>query len=309
MRDEQRNKRLHSDEQAFLLSFINTLVRRCYKISKLRSRKFTHHYFQGYNASSHCVIGVDEATDFHLIDLLAMHSLADYDLSSVTFSGDIMQRLTKDGIRDWEELNLFIRQIEVKELLISYRQSPTLLEIAASIYNRATGKNAAYMSYMDKDELEPKPLIFESTDEFEKTEWISKRILEIYKSYGDTIPSIAVFLSSEDHIERFAKELGNTDRLADVGITVKACNKGEVLGDSNMVRVFSVDYIKGLEFEAVFYHNLDEVLKAQDEELMIKNLYVGLSRASFYIGVTSSLDVDRFEFLKPYFDHDQSNWK
>ena len=308
LRDEQKNKRLHPNEQAFLLSFINTLIRRCYKASKLKTRKFTHNYFQGYNNNSHCVIGIDEATDFHLIDLLAIHSLADYELSSVTYSGDIMQRLTKEGIKDWSELKPFVRQLDIKELQISYRQSPTLLEIASSIFNKATGREAEYISYMEKDELEPKPLFHFTSDDEAKIDWISRRILEIYKAYGDTIPSIAVFLSSEDKIDAFAEELGNTDRLADVGITVKACNKGQVLGDNNMVRVFSVDYIKGLEFEAVFYHNIDEVLEMTDREIMLKNLYVGLSRASFYMAVTSGKSMDHFPYLQEYFEHGMESW-
>jgi hypothetical protein len=308
LKDDLVNRRLHSDEQAFLLTFINTLVQKCYKVSKIKSRNITHSYFQGYNDASHCVIGVDESTDFHLVDLLAMHSLTDYELSSVTYSGDIMQRLTKDGIRDWGELKTLIKKIEVKELLISYRQSPTLLEIASSIYNRASGKNAEYISCMDRDEMEPKPLFFKSNDEGEKIEWISKRILEIYNAYGNTIPSIAVFLSDESQLEFFADKLGETDRLADVGITVKACNKGQVLGDSNMVRVFSVEYIKGLEFEAVFYHNLDNLLELAQEDTTIKNLYVGLSRASFYMAITSSSDLKYFSYLEKYFNHNQQNW-
>jgi superfamily I DNA/RNA helicase len=161
---------------------------------------------------------------------------------------------------------------------------------------------------MDRDEMEPKPLFFKSNDEGEKIDWISKRILEIYNAYGNTIPSIAVFLSDESQLEFFADKLGETDRLADVGITVKACNKGQVLGDSNMVRVFSVEYIKGLEFEAVFYHNLDNLLELAQEDTTIKNLYVGLSRASFYMAITSSSDLKYFSYLEKYFNHNQQNW-
>jgi hypothetical protein len=308
-KDDQPNKRLHQDEQAFLISFINGMVQKCYNVSKLKTKNITHPYFLAYNTSSHCVIGVDESTDFHLIDLLAINSLSDFELSSVTFSGDIMQRLTSDGIRDWNELKPFMKQFIIKELLVSYRQSPTLLEIASSIYNHTTGKQADYISCMEKDELEPKPLFYYSLDECDKIEWISKRILEIYKAYGDNIPSVAIFLSDENLIEQFASQLGEIDRLADVGITVKACNKGQVLGDSNMIRVFSIEYIKGLEFEAVFYHNLESTSQTNNEEITAKNMYVGLSRASFYMGVTSTSSIDQFTYLQEFFNHNQIDWK
>lgn len=307
--DEQKNKRLHGNEQALLLLFINDFIKKAYKVSKLKTKVITHSYFEAYNENSRCVIAVDEATDFHIIDLLAIQSLSDYEISSVTYSGDLMQRLTIEGIKDWKELKLFLSKFEVKELIISYRQSPTLLKIAQSIYNEATGKKAEYLSFMDEDNLEPKPLFFESDKESNKLEWISKRILEIYNAYGNTIPSIAIFLSNENEIEPFAQNLGDLDRLSDIGIQVLACNQGRVLGDNNTVRVFSVDFIKGLEFEAVFYHNINEIFTGNNSDLVMKNLYVGLSRASFYLGITTSNDLEKLPFIKEYFINEKEDWK
>jgi DNA helicase IV len=309
IKDERRNKRLHSNEQAFLLLFINNFIKKSFKVSKLISKEINHSYFEAYKTNSRCVIAVDEATDFHIIDLLVIQSLTDYEISSVTFSGDLMQRLTHDGIKDWQELHLFLPKLQIKELIISYRQSPTLLKIAQSIYNEATGKKAEYISFMDDDALEPKPLFLESVEEENKIEWISKRIIEIYNAYGKTIPSIAVFLSSEDKLDSFSQQLGDTGRLADVGINVYACKEGRVLGDNNTVRVFSVDYIKGLEFEAVFYHNIDEIFIGNNSELVLKNLYVGLSRASFYLGLTSNQSLTEMPFLQDYFSDENQSWK
>jgi hypothetical protein len=306
----EKNKRLHADEQAFLLSFINGLVVNSYKTSRIKSRQIKHAYFDAYREASRPVIGVDEATDFHLIDLLAIHSLGDFEISSVTYSGDLMQRLTKGGIRSWKDLSPFIRNFEVKELQVSYRQSPTLLEVATSIYNQATGSKAEYLSFTDKDEeREPKPLVFKDEDENARIEWISKRILDIYKAYGRTIPSIAIFLSDENELESFSSKLGEIDRLADVDIKVKPCINGLVLGDPNTIRVFSVDHIKGLEFEAVFYHDIHKMFSSTDKDLLLRNLYVGLSRASFYLGVTMESDMAELSFLDDYLIEDNKNWE
>lgn len=305
--DAAKNKRIHANEQAFLINYINILIKKCFKTSIRKTNAMKHVYLDAFKENSKPVIGVDEATDFHLIDLLAIKSLGSQDISSITFSGDLMQRLTNDGIRNWDEFKLFDKNFSTNNLEISYRQSPTLIEVAQDLYENATGMDAEYISYMDRDEKEPKPLYFESTNEHEKIEWIGQRILEIYRAYGNSIPSIAIFLTNESDLDDFASILGDIDQLADNDIKVKACKNGLVLGDSNTIRVFSIDFIKGLEFEAVFYHNIDTLYNRFSEEMILKNLYVGLSRATFYLGITSSKEDSSLTVIDKYFDQ-KSQW-
>lgn len=309
--EDKSKKRIHPDEQALLIYFINSIIRLSYKVSKPKSASINHAYFQAFHQESIPVIGVDEATDFHLIDLLAIHSLGDLEISSVTFSGDIMQRLTSKGIRQWEDLGPFIKNLSIKPLQVSYRQSPTLLKVAKSIYEHATNRKAKYNSFADKDPKEPKPLLFKTDHEEKKIDWIAKRILEIYQAYGKSIPSIAIFLSSDDQqIDIFTQKLAEIDELADNGILVRASKDGQVLGDGNTVRVFPIEFIKGLEFEAVFFHNLHQLNNhCQNQEMILKNLYVGLSRASFYMGVTSDEETLEFEFLESLFEKKNLSWK
>lgn len=306
--DLEKNKRLHSNEKSFILLFINNFIKSIHKNYRKEYFSIKHSYLEAFNNNSKYVIGVDEATDFHIIDLLTIHSLSNPEISSVTYSGDLMQRLTNGGIRDWNELKAFIKDFEVKNLQMSYRQSPTLLEIAESIYQKATGKKSEYISFMDKDENEPKPLYFINEDEDEIYDWISKRIIEIYNSYGGFIPSIAIFLSKESELENFALKLSQLDCLADLDIKTLACKNGQILGDKNTVRVFSLEYIKGLEFEAVFFHKIEDVFNEGNQDLVLKNLYVGLSRASFYLGITSIGHVEELEFLNEYFDTKNTKW-
>lgn len=308
-KEKEKNKRIHPEEQSLLIYFINKLIKSSYSVSKNKSISITHPYFEAFREVSKPVIGIDEATDFHLVDLICMHSLGHLEISSVTYSGDLMQRMTTTGIRNWNELKSFIPKFNVKELLISYRQSPTLIEIAQHLYHTATSKEADYISYMDFDDKEPKPLLFINDVEEESIEWIAKRILEIYNAYGNSIPSIAVFLPEEGQLQSFSQKLGNIDELADVDIKVMACNNGQVLGEENTVRVFSLDYIKGLEFEAVFFHNIDEVVNNSSADLMFKNLYVGLSRASFYLGITSKSEIEEISKLPNILDGRKNNWK
>ena len=64
-----------------------------------------------------------------------------------------------------------------------------------------------------------------------------------------------------------------------------------------------------MEFEAVFYHNINEVFNASNKEMVLKNLYVGLSRASFYLGITSSEETEDLAFLNDIFHTENINWK
>lgn len=307
---KDKNSRIHSDEQALLLHFTNSV---CFSLSKGFQRQFNslnHPYLAAFK--NHCkpVIGIDEATDFSIIDLIAINSFRHPQLSSVTLSGDIMQRMTNNGLTSWEDFSSVVTGTERKDLEVSYRQSPTLLLLAQAIYEKSTGNKANYKSYIEKDEAEPKPLILVSDDEDEKLNWIAERIIEIYKAYGDSIPSIAIFLPNESQLEGFANKLGNLDTLSDVGILVKACRNGEVLGDKNTVRIFSIDKIKGLEFEAVFFHNLSELQNQNlSNDLLLKYLYVGLSRATFYLGLTVSEELNNeLNFILENFDRTGKTW-
>lgn len=308
---KDKNSRIHSDEQALLLHFTNSV---CFSLSKGFQRQFNtlnHPYLSAFKTNCKPVIGIDEATDFSIIDLLAINSFRHPQLSSVTLSGDIMQRITNDGLSSWDDFSSVVVGTERKDLEISYRQSPTLLSLAQSIYEKSTGHKANYKSYIEKDAAEPKPLILVTDDEDEKLNWIAERIIQIYKAYGNSIPSIAIFLPNESQLEEFANKLGNLYTLSDIGILVKACRNGEVLGDKNTVRIFSIDKIKGLEFEAVFFHNLDE-LKNQNlsSDLLLKYLYVGISRATFYLGLTvaEELNID-LNFILEHFDKTGKTWR
>lgn len=307
---KDKNSRIHSDEQSLLLYTTNSI---CYALSKKFNKQYkalNHPYLNTYKSNCKSIIGIDEAADFSIIDLLSVISFKHPELSSITLSGDIMQRMTSDGLGSWSDIVPLIPKSEIMNLEVSYRQSPTLLSLAQSIYEKATGIRANYRTYIEKDKVEPKPLLFVSEDEDEKLMWIADRIIEIHKAYGDSIPSIAIFLPDESMLEVFASKLGKLDNLSDVGILVKACRNGEVLGDMNTVRIFSIDKIKGLEFEAVFFHNLDKLqFQELSDELLLKYLYVGLSRATFYLGLTISNKLaNNLDFISDCFEKEDVTW-
>jgi hypothetical protein len=60
---------------------------------------------------------------------------------------------------------------------------------------------------------------------------------------------------------------------------------GRIVGDVQEVRVFDIRHIKGLEFEAVFFVGIDR-LAQRLPTLFDRYLYVGVTRAATYLGLT-----------------------
>jgi UvrD-like helicase family protein len=98
-----------------------------------------------------------------------------------------------------------------------------------------------------------------------------------------TLPSIAILVNDEKEVAPIAEALNGA--LEGQNIKVVACSGGQVVGQENDARVFDVQHIKGLEFEAVFFVGIDQ-LAEQNPDLFDKYLYVGTTRAATYLGLS-----------------------
>lgn len=306
--EKESNKHLHADEQSMLIGFINNMLYQIYKRSSVRFNNLKHRYALAYKEWVKPVIGVDEATDFSILDYYLICSFRHYQFNSITLSGDIMQGITENGIRDWNELSEWLLPgLIKKELKVSYRQTPTLVKLAREMYNDEEGHYPSYQSDKELDEEnEPAPIACVSDDEEEKAEWIAKRIIEVYKIYDSKMPSVAVFVGDEVNVSQFINTIYDTDLLN--GIDVVDCTGGRALNRSDIVRVFRISEVKGMEFEVAFFYNLDEALHGRSTGLMKKYLYVGLSRATTHLAATFCNPDDARDVLK-YFETKDNNWK
>lgn len=102
-------------------------------------------------------------------------------------------------------------------------------------------------------------------------------------------PTIAVLVNEEELVEPMATVL-NT-RLQEISLSAVACKDGKVVGNDRDVRVFNIEHIKGLEFEAVFFVGSDQTVDKYPD-LHTKYLYVGATRAANYLGITFSSGID-----------------
>lgn len=246
---------------------------------------------------------VDEATDFSRVQLACMHELAHPAAGSFFLCGDINQRLTLWGLKSNDALDWIGARIERKSITVSYRQSQRLVDVAKQIATIG-GSDADDIILPDRLDAEGLPPIWQThlSDNATIAEWLTQRIHEIDRMVQKAT-TIAVLVNEEEHVEPLALELN--DRLEEINLSAVACKDGKVVGNDRDVRVFNIQHIKGLEFEAVFFVDLDKTI-AQHPDLFSKYLYVGATRAATYLGVTFHGDIP--EQIEPLAHHFGQDW-
>lgn len=246
---------------------------------------------------------VDEATDFSPIQLRCMAGLCPPNLKSFFACGDFNQRLTPWGARTASEFSWVSKEIELREVTIGYRQSKQLNKFACALIEEKGGNppDVKLPDHVDNDGVPP--LLLENAITQDACAlWLADRICEIERSL-DQLPSIAIFVNSENDVEPFAHLL--RERLEPYHINVTAAVRGEILGQVGDVRVFDIRHIKGLEFEAAFFVGVDD-LAAQHADLIDNYLYVGVTRAATYLGLLSFGEAPKL--VQSLRDHFGTNW-
>ena len=246
---------------------------------------------------------VDEATDFSVLQLACMHELAHPAMKSFFVCGDVNQRLTDWGVRSNEQLDWVHPQIERRSITVSYRQSAKLVALATDLALLG-GSSAQDIDLPDRAENEgvsPVWVTGLSSDDL-IADWLALRIQDIERMVG-TVPTIAVLVNEEADVEPLATALDA--RLEDVSLSAVPCKDGKVVGNDRDVRVFNIEHIKGLEFEAVFFVGLDKTI-SKYPDLYTKYLYVGATRAATYLAITFGAEVS--EQVRALGEHFRDSW-
>ena len=168
--------------------------------------------------------------------------------------GGFNQRLTVWGTRCDEDLKWACPGIETKEVKIAYRQTKQLGELTRAMMEVA-GQQAPSMDLPEHVESDGfAPVLLEDATFHATIDWLADRVLEI-DSLVERLPSTAVLVNSEDEAQPVANALHAA--VSDHNVNVVPCPVGQAVGQDNDVRVFNVEHIKGLEFEAVFFVAID----------------------------------------------------
>ena len=229
-------------------------------------------------------IVVDEVTDFSPIQLACMANLSDPAANSFFACGDFQQRITTWGTRSKDELNWVSPNISVQSINVSYRHSEQLNELAyqiALLSDRNSQKTGLPSEAANRGFAPVIGYNLEGTMRIAK--WLAQRIREIEVITG-FLPSTAILVNAEEDVVPLVNALN--DVLSERSIRAVACSLGQSVGQDHDVRVFDVQHIKGLEFEAVFFVDLDE-LALLLPDLFDKYLYVGSTRAATFLGITT----------------------
>lgn len=307
---KNNGRRLHPDELDFLVGYINGISRNIGLKNKTLFQTLKHKYIVAYTEQKKTIIGVDEATDYTMLDYYLITSFLDYEYSSLTLCGDIMQGLNKYGVSKWKELEPIIgKNIDIVNLKTSYRQLPTLVDMSRQMYFDDQGVEAPYESSKARTGNDPQPLCYVSDDEDDKAEWIAERIHEIYLDYDMHMPSVAIFLGkydSDNTPKKFIKRLKEYDQYLN-GIKIEDCTDNRQAEGTDLVRVFYLSEVKGMEFEVAIFHNIDKAFEDEDDNLIRRYLYVGISRATTHLAATFEQE-DGNESIIKYFDRNATGW-
>lgn len=226
---------------------------------------------------------VDEATDFSPVQLACMGALASPGIQSFFACGDFNQRITAWGSRSIDEMRWAFPQIEIRPIQVTYRHSRQLNHLATEIVRLCSGGRVDVALPKDVDNEGVAPVLGTGlTQHKDIVSWLAQRIIEIER-FTRPLPSVAVLVNDEAEVGSLAD--GLKAALADENLNVVACYKGQFAGQENDIRVFDVQHIKGLEFEAVFFVGVD-TLATMKPDLFDKYLYVGTTRAATYLGLT-----------------------
>lgn len=229
------------------------------------------------------LIAVDEVTDFSAVQIACMERFARQRRGGVTICGDILQRITAHGLKRWEELEELSSGFAGRELAVSYRQTARLFAIARDLFAHVTETAPNFRSAHESSTDDPEPLWYRPTEGNPATKWLAERIVEICDLCSGRLPTTAILVPTKNEVHAVCTDL--RELLGPHGIEVQASEDGQALGDGERVRIFPIEFIKGLEFEVAFYVGLDQ-MAAVHKELVDKYFYVGLSRARSFLGVT-----------------------
>ena len=256
-------------------------------------------------------IAVDEAADFSALQLGCMYYLANPRFNAFSIVGDLMQRMTESGVQKFEECELFAKNMRFcRPVENAYRQSGRLLEIAAALYRESMKCEPPFRAgHKESGENDPPPLLRIARDDAADAndaadaKWIASRVREVYKAHAGKLPATAVFVATNERIEKFDAFLKK--ELERFGIETNPCRDGKTVGGDGKVNIFPIEFIKGLEFEAVFFVGINELRR----DLAGQYLYVGLTRAAQFLAVTCRGDLPApFLPVKDKFESGNASW-
>ncbi len=247
---------------------------------------------------------VDEVTDFSPIQVRCMSKLCHPKVKSLFMCGDLAQRLTQEGMKSTDDFDwaLGSNKWERHNIGVGYRQCKGINDFANKLVEQGNidGSNMEVPEDYHNNEG-VYPILLENAALEKQAKWIQDRIAEIYKEQKDV--TIAIITPQECEAEGLYALMKRP--FEKKNISIQLCTDGQSTGSKEQVRIFSLEHIKGLEFEAIFFIGLDELEEAQPA-LFTRYLYVAATRAARFLGITCYNSLPKnLETIRPML---KDNW-
>ncbi|MBR4607154.1 MAG: AAA family ATPase [Lachnospiraceae bacterium] len=209
---------------------------------------------------------IDEAQDF---GMMAYCSLK-YCLSTCTYTimGDVAQNIFLDyGLNDWQELRELMLPNEFDYfglLRKSYRNTVEISEYATNVLHHGSFQVYPVQPIIRHGE----PVVTQKCSDEKELLKQTESCIKAWQKKG--YETIAVVCSNQEEANHVSEELGKKINLLP--------NHGEGMEFGNGVLVLPIEYVKGLEFDAVLIYDCSEK-EYPEGDANVKRLYVAVTRA------------------------------
>src|SRR5699024_7888899 len=150
----------------------------------------------------------------------------------------------------------------------------------------------------------PEPTVYRAESFSAEAKMVAEKIKELHKSHKLPLSESLILyrvrsLKSKKYVEDLKRVL-NKEEIPYDWVTEKKESKLEISRDEEAVTISTIDSSKGLDFQAVFIVNLDNMPLhlEEDKEREASLLYIGMTRAKDYLCLTYSGDSE----FTDYFD-------
>ena len=232
----------------------------------------------------YCHVLIDEAQYYHPLMLRLFARLTRAPYKSMTIVGDLEQRISsKGGILNWDDMRLKIPSNRIARLVTNYRWSRRVFEFLAT-YRRlaalATDLQEPF-GWPSGDGIRPDVAGLQSRDD--ELDWLVRRVCDLKSAPMSSHFTIAVILPGAA-VGALAE--GLVQELTSCDLRSRWASGEDVKESTEQVVLTDYDSIVGLEFDAIFVAACDEVFRATPLSEASRSVWVALTRARQYVGVT-----------------------
>ncbi|WP_419871496.1 3'-5' exonuclease [Candidatus Pristimantibacillus sp. PTI5] len=257
-------------------------------------------------------IMIDEGQDFEADWLKLLSHCLNPETQSLLLVEDRAQSIFKRKSSLAQDTGLDFRG-RSKILSINYRNTAQIVQFAWDFYQEHSQlKNKVQEASLDGVEIippqstkrkGPEPLIKGFQDIKQEMNFVAKSITYLHQQKGIPLQDIAIlYRVKNSHRTSYIDEIKNSlgqHELRYTWITENPESKRNFVRDENTIKISTIDSAKGLDFQAVFIINIENMPfpLEEAEEREVSLFYIGMTRALEWLFLTYSGESKFTQYL------------